>query len=217
MFEKRHRITLLFNANKAYDRQVVEGVGEYLQASQSEWDIFIEEDFRTRLENIKDWLGDGVIADYDDPVIEQLLTDVDVPIVGVGGSYHSPEHYPPVHYIATDNHALVEAAFLHLKEKGVHRFAFYGLPATSGKRWAVEREHAFCQLVAQEKYRGVVSGAGNRAGKLAARAKPPGGLAANAAAANRYYRRDGRPRAARAAGLRTFTHSGARKAVRDWH
>ncbi len=81
MFEKRHRITLLFNANKAYDRQVVEGVGEYLQASQSEWDIFIEEDFRTRLENIKDWLGDGVIADYDDPVIEQLLTDVDVPIV----------------------------------------------------------------------------------------------------------------------------------------
>ncbi len=27
MFEKRHRITLLFNANKAYDRQVVEGVG----------------------------------------------------------------------------------------------------------------------------------------------------------------------------------------------
>ncbi len=25
MFTKRHRITLLFNANKAYDRQVVEG------------------------------------------------------------------------------------------------------------------------------------------------------------------------------------------------
>lgn len=111
MFEKRHRITLLFNANKAYDRQVVEGVGEYLQASQSEWDIFIEEDFRTRLENIKDWLGDGVIADYDDPVIEQLLTDVDVPIVGVGGSYHSPEHYPPVHYIATDNHAWLKPRF----------------------------------------------------------------------------------------------------------
>jgi len=86
MFEKRHRITLLFNANKAYDRQVVEGVGEYLQASQSEWDIFIEEDFRTRTDNIKDWLGDGVIADFDDAVIQQLLVDVDVPIVGVGGS-----------------------------------------------------------------------------------------------------------------------------------
>jgi LacI family transcriptional regulator len=67
-----------------------------------------------------------------------------------------PEHYPPVHYIATDNHALVESAFLHLKEKGVQRFAFYGLPNSSGKRWAMEREYAFNQLVAKEKYRGVV-------------------------------------------------------------
>ena len=49
MFAKRYRITLLFNANKAYDRQVVEGVGEYLQASQCDWDIFIEEDFRCRI------------------------------------------------------------------------------------------------------------------------------------------------------------------------
>ena len=156
MFEKRHRITLLFNANKAYDRQVVEGVGEYLQASQLEWDIFIEEDFRARIENIKEWLGDGVIADYDDPEIENLLIDVNVPIVGVGGSFHRPECYPPVHYIATDNAALVESAFLHLKEKGINRFAFYGLPASSCKCWSAEREHAYCPLVAREKYRCVV-------------------------------------------------------------
>ncbi len=84
MFTKRHRITLLFNANKAYDRQVVEGVGEYLQASQSEWDIFIEEDFRARIDKIKDWLGDGVIADFDDKQIEQALADVSTsPLLGL--------------------------------------------------------------------------------------------------------------------------------------
>ncbi|MDY4367522.1 D-xylose utilization transcriptional activator XylR [Pectobacterium brasiliense] len=156
MFEKRYRITLLFNANKVYDRQVVEGVGEYLQASQCDWDIFIEEDFRCRIDNIKEWLGDGVIADFDDGEIKRLLQDVNVPLVGVGGSYHQPEDYPPVHYIATDNYALVESAFMHLKEKGLNRFAFYGLPASSGKGWAQEREHAFRQLVAAEKYQGVV-------------------------------------------------------------
>ncbi len=156
MTEKRFRITLLFNANKVYDRQVVEGVGEYLQASQTDWDIFIEEDFRCRIDNIREWLGDGVIADYDDRQIEQLLQQVDVPIVGVGGSYHRPEDYPPVHYIATDNAALVHSAFMHLKEKGLHRFAFYGLPLSGGKRWAQEREYAFRQLVAQERYQGVV-------------------------------------------------------------
>ncbi len=203
MFEKRHRITLLFNANKAYDRQVVEGVGEYLQASQLEWDIFIEEDFRARIENIKEWLGDGVIADYDDPEIEKLLADVHVPIVGVGGSYHQPEQYPPVHYIATDNAALVESAFLHLKEKGVHRFAFYGLPASSGKRWAVERE--VCLLPAGregEVSRRGLPGAGDSAGELAARAKPARRLAANPAAANRHHRRHRRPCPPRPAGLR---------------
>ncbi len=156
MHEKRYRITLLFNANKVYDRQVVEGVGEYLQASQTDWDIFIEEDFRCRIDNIREWLGDGVIADYDDSSIERLLANVEVPIVGVGGSYHRQQDYPPVHYIATDNAALVESAFLHLKEKGINRFAFYGLPASSGKRWAQEREHAFRQLVQRERYQGVV-------------------------------------------------------------
>lgn len=156
MLQKRFRITLLFNANKVYDRQVVEGVGEYLQASQTDWDIFIEEDFRCRIDNIREWLGDGVIADYDDRAIEDLLKKVNVPIVGVGGSYHQETDYPAVHYIATDNFALVESAFLHLKEKGLQRFAFYGLPASSGKRWAHEREYAFRQLVAQERYQGVV-------------------------------------------------------------
>lgn len=131
-------------------------MGEYLQASQSDWDIFIEEDFRCRIDNIKDWLGDGVIADFDDREIETLLKDLKVPIVGVGGSYHREEDYPPVHYIATDNVALVEAAFMHLKEKGINRFAFYGLPDTGGKRWAQEREHAFRTLVASEQYQGVV-------------------------------------------------------------
>lgn len=156
MPEERYRITLLFNANKVYDRQVVEGVGEYLQASQCDWDIFIEEDFRCRIDNIREWLGDGVIADFDDCKIEQLLHSVQVPLVGVGGSYHREEDYPSVHYIATDNQALVEAAFNHLKEKGIHRFAFYGLPVESSKRWAQEREHAFRQRVAAEQYQGII-------------------------------------------------------------
>lgn len=152
MLTKRYSITLLFNANKAYDRQVVEGVGEYLQASQCNWDIFIEEDFRCRIDNIKYKLGDGVIADFDDPEIEALLQDVDVPIVGVGGSYHREVDYPPVSYVATDNSALVKSAFRHLKKKGINRFAFYGLPSSSGKRWAQEREYEFRQLVNSEKY-----------------------------------------------------------------
>ncbi|QIA64871.1 substrate-binding domain-containing protein [Vibrio astriarenae] len=154
--DKRYRITLLFNANKVYDRQVIEGIGEYLQASQCEWDIFLEEDFTAHLDNFKAWKGDGVIADFDDPQIEELLRDTDIPVVGVGGSYEKEEQYPDVPYVATDNEALVDLAFHHLREKGLENFAFYGIPEDPSKRWAHERTKAFKKIVKREGYTGSV-------------------------------------------------------------
>ncbi|MGL6258975.1 XylR family transcriptional regulator [Vibrio sp. WXL210] len=151
---KRYRITLLFNANKVYDRQIIEGVGEYLQATQCDWDIFLEEDFLTRLDHIKDWVGDGIIADYDSPEIERFLSEsgLGIPIIGVGGSYQNQQDYPQVPYVATDNHSLVQTAFHHLRDKGLENFAFYGLPTNPSKRWAQEREKAFSQITKNEGY-----------------------------------------------------------------
>lgn len=153
---KHFRITLLFNANKVYDRQVIEGIGEYLQASQCAWDIFLEEDFTTHLENLKYWQGDGIIADFDNPKVVERLKNIDVPIVAVGGSYSNQEDYPDVPYVATDNYALVELAFQHLKQKGLENFAFYGIPSHSWKRWGHEREAAFKHILAREGYKGSI-------------------------------------------------------------
>ncbi|RJX75674.1 helix-turn-helix domain-containing protein [Vibrio sinensis] len=154
--EKRYRITLLFNANKVYDREVIKGIGEYLQATQCNWDIFLEEDFLTRLENIKHWMGDGVIADMDNPEIEAFLSQLDIPIIGVGGSYKESNDYPSFPYVATDNYLLIQQAFEHLKNKGIESFAFYGLPKTTEKRWANEREMAFNDIVSAAGYTGIV-------------------------------------------------------------
>ncbi|MFA0439942.1 XylR family transcriptional regulator [Vibrio sp. 10N.286.49.C2] len=150
--DKKFRITLLFNANKVYDREVIEGIGEYLQASQCDWDIFLEEGFTTHLDNFHNWQGDGVIADFDDPKIVELLKDSDIPVVGVGGSYESDDDYPNIPYVATDNQALVEVAFHHLKEKGLENFAFYGKPLDDNTRWALEREKAFSSITRREGY-----------------------------------------------------------------
>lgn len=148
--DKKFRISLLFNANKTYDRQVIEGIGEYLQASQCDWDIFLEDDFTTHLENVEAWQGDGIIADFDNPDVEKLLLGMDIPVVGVGGSYENSQDYPDVPYVATDNHALVEAAFQHLKEKGLQNFALYGFHPD--KKWAFEREKAFNKIIKREGY-----------------------------------------------------------------
>ena len=73
-------------------------------------------------------------------------------MVGVGGSYRDPLCYPSVPYVATDNHALVDAAFQHLQQKGLERFAFYGSPANSHTRWAKEREQAMMSICQQHGY-----------------------------------------------------------------
>ncbi|MBV1787641.1 DNA-binding transcriptional regulator [Marinobacterium sp. D7] len=152
MNNNTYRITLLFNANKVYDRQIIQGIGEYIQASQSAWDIFLEEDFLCRIDHIKEWMGDGVIADFDDPEIAEALKDIGAPVIGIGGSYMDEADYPHVPYVATDNQSLVREAYQHLKHKGLEHFACYGLPPSPKKRWAQEREKEFSRLVAKDGY-----------------------------------------------------------------
>lgn len=148
--EQVFKVALLFNANKIYDRGVIEGIGQYIQASQCMWDIFVEDDFTYHKETIESLSIDGIIADFDDLETVELLKNVDVPTVAVGGSYQNPAFYPNFPYVATDNEALVEMAFLHLKQKGINQFAFYGYPSDTEKHWALERLNAFVRLM--EKY-----------------------------------------------------------------
>lgn len=152
MFKAKHSISLLFNANKVYDRQVIEGIGHYLQSSRVDWDVYLEEDFLARLEHIEDWGGDGIIADFDDPSIQQALKNIKLPIIGVGGSYQDQGDYPDVPYVATDNLAVIKAAYEHLKQKGLERFAFYGFPTDQNHRWAIEREKAIVKLCKEDGY-----------------------------------------------------------------
>ncbi|MDO5054799.1 XylR family transcriptional regulator [Pasteurella oralis] len=147
MSEQPYKVALLFNANKIYDRGVIEGIGQYIQASQCTWDIFMEDDFVYHKEDIRNLSIDGIIADFDDIETAELLHNINVPIIAVGGSYQNPAYYPDLPYVATDNYALIETAFLHLQQKGINRFAFYGYPAESEKHWSLERQNAFIQLM----------------------------------------------------------------------
>ncbi|MDR3429909.1 MULTISPECIES: XylR family transcriptional regulator [Silvimonas] len=146
-----HRIALLFNANKIYDRQVITGIGEYLGSTRVAWDLFLEEDFRCRLNGLENWQGDGIIADFDDPAVAEALAKSPLPVVAVGSSYQNEADYPRgVPYVATDNLKLIKLAHDHLIDVGLERFALYSLPESSINRWAQEREKAFSKLVGKE-------------------------------------------------------------------
>jgi LacI family transcriptional regulator len=149
---KTHRIALLFNANKIFDREVIAGVAGYLASTRSSWDLFLEEDFRLRLSGIEKWQGDGIIADFDDPAVAAALASSQIPLVAVGGSYESVDDYPDgVPYVATDNFKLIKLAYEHLIEAGLRSFALFSLPASQENRWAQEREKAFCNLMRRDK------------------------------------------------------------------
>ena len=146
--KKAHRIALLFNANKTFDREVMAGIAGYLGSRRASWDLFLEEDFRLRLPGIEHWQGDGVIADFDDPAVAEALARSRVPVVAVGGSYAGEDGYPSgVPYVATDNFKLIKLAHDHLIESGLRRFAMFSLPDVMENRWAQERERAFHSLM----------------------------------------------------------------------
>ncbi|WP_211462699.1 XylR family transcriptional regulator [Collimonas silvisoli] len=156
-----HRIALLFNGNKIFDRDIIAGIGEYLSSTRASWDLFLEEDFRCRLQGIERWQGHGIIADFDDPAACEALARVSLPVVAVGGSYADEGGYPDdIPYVATDNFKLVKLAYDHLIEAGLQRFACFSLPQAAVNRWAQEREKAFENLMQRdgmqgEIYRGV--------------------------------------------------------------
>ena len=144
-----YRVGLLFNANKAYDRQVIEGIGEFFAVSECNWDIYIEDAFCTTTIPAIISAADGIIADLDDPDIAALLADSTKPYIGVGSSFASIEHYPQCDYVATDNYALVQLAFEHLLKKGLQHIAFFSMPPGADKKWAAEREKAYRHLAHQ--------------------------------------------------------------------
>lgn len=146
-----HRIALLFNGSKIYDRGIIAGIGNYLSSTRASWDLFLEEDFLCRLKGIERWQGDGIIADFDDPLIGEALAGSKVPVVAVGGSYEDVRAYPKgIPYVATDNDALMKMAYAHLIEAGLTRFACFSLPEAQANRWAQEREKAFKRLMQRD-------------------------------------------------------------------
>lgn len=146
-----HRIALLFNGNKIYDRGIITGIAAYLSGTRVSWDLFLEEDFRCRLPGIERWQGDGIIADFDDPTVCEALAQIHIPVVAVGGSYENEGDYPAdMPYVATDNFKLIKLAYDHLIEAGLKHFACFSLPEAPANRWAQEREKAFCRLMQRD-------------------------------------------------------------------
>ncbi len=152
MFSTRYSITLLFNANNGFNRDVIVGIGDYLRSSKVDWDVYLEENPTNSIDRIKHCHCDGIIADCNEGEIKKAVENLKFPVVGVGGSFGEKSNYPDIPYVATDNIEIVRIAYEHLKSKGLQSFAFYGFPLDESCLWAVERERALLNFCKKDGY-----------------------------------------------------------------
>lgn len=144
------QVALLMRVNKDYDRQIIAGISQY--AGQNNWSVYLQDEPQERIPKQSQWLGDGIIADLDDPETARIVGRAGVPAVGIGG-YSYPAQLPfEIPYVATDDVANGRRGAEHLVNCGLRHFAFCGLPATPYNSWAGHRERAFVDALGEAGY-----------------------------------------------------------------
>jgi LacI family transcriptional regulator len=141
---KRRQVALIYDATRAYDIKVMTGVAAYLREGTS-WSVYIEETALKdqKLPSLRNWRGDGVIANFDDPKVVSAVVESRLPAVAFGSGYgwYDPKYRIP--YFFTNNRAIADLAADHLLEHGFRHFAYYGGMQTRTTGWSDERERAF--------------------------------------------------------------------------
>ncbi len=140
-------VALIIDPTKPYDRKIVRGVAAFVQSERLNWSLYVEEDASGCLPDLKNWDGDGILANLDNRRVASALTKLCVPIVAIGGGYGYYKTNSKIPYIRTDNCAIAELAAEHLLNLGLRSFAFCGEPPDRFNGWAKERQVAFSQYL----------------------------------------------------------------------
>lgn len=150
MSHSPRKVALIYDARLAYDLKVMTGVAAYLQEGHT-YSIYIEENALKdqRLPDLRSWDGDGIIADFDDPAVAQVVVGSGLPAVAFGGGYGWYARGSAIPYFYTNNEAIAKMAAEHLAERGFRHFAYCGYARTSINGWAMERQAAFEACVQQ--------------------------------------------------------------------
>lgn len=140
------QVALILNLAKAYDRQIAAGVARYVR-SVGHWSLYVEDEPLTRLPELGQWRGDGVIANLDDAKVADLVRRMRLPRVGVGGGFGGYTKRTRTPFVDTDNAAIGRLAADHLIECGCAALAYCGLRATKTNGWSAVRGEAFRERI----------------------------------------------------------------------
>jgi LacI family transcriptional regulator len=139
---RRPHVALIIETSLGSGRDILRGVARYVRDHQP-WALYHEpHGLEASVPQwLRRWNGDGIIARIQTRRIGRALAAIGVPVVDVLGVVPRLP-FPLVH---VDDMAIARMAAGHLRERGLRRFAFFGI---SGENWSERRYAGFCGAVA---------------------------------------------------------------------
>jgi LacI family transcriptional regulator len=138
------RIALIYDTALSYDLNVMTGVVAYVRECTGR-NIYIEEYALRgqRLPRLGSWDGDGIIANFDHPMVARAVLEPELPVVGFGSGcgQHTSASSAPCFF--TNNKMIASMAADHLLNLGFRHFGYCGYANTAINSWSEERGKSF--------------------------------------------------------------------------
>ena len=133
---RRRQVALLIETSNAYARGLLRGIVAY-QREHRPWSLYLAEHGRGDAppDWLAEWDGDGIIARIENPAIARALRTVKLPVVDVSAA----RLLPALPWFETDDAAIAQLGFEHLRERGFRNFAYCGDAQFNWSTW--RREH----------------------------------------------------------------------------
>ena len=140
------KVALLVEWSRIYGRDVLRGIGKYVQA-HGRWKVYHTERklSETAPSWLRGWKGDGIIARIENHKLAAQIQHLGIPVVNL----FEHEDMDQIPAVLTDNRAIGRMAAEHLIERGLSQFAFCGLPGVFSSD---ERCRAFVEHLAAARH-----------------------------------------------------------------
>lgn len=136
-------VALLVETSNDYARGLLRGVVAYIRKHRP-WTTYLAEHGRgdEPPEWLSQWNGDGILARIENRRIAEAIVASGRPTVDLSAA----NLVPSLPWVETDDAMISRAAFMHLYERGLRRFAFYGDGRFNWSNW---RAAEFVKLCAE--------------------------------------------------------------------
>lgn len=143
------RLNLLLTTDSAFNRQVLEGVGDYVKTSHIQWNTQALS-VAPPLDDMNSWKGDAMIVGSDFPNIKDYIRSSDIPAVLVSNTYPENQRLFKLPSVSSDRRTATLTALRHLQSKGLSNIAFLGSHKIENGRWVSEPEHSLVSATTNE-------------------------------------------------------------------